>query len=228
MYEKAGKLKDAALSYKHFIKLFPKPFEQALEARQHLADLNKALGDIKSYHIRLQQIIDIDKQMGAARTDRSQYLASRAAMVLADYSLASFSKARLKNPLKKSLKLKKRKMEQALDAYTAALDYGISEITTAATYHIAEIYHDFSRELLKSERPKGLSPEELEQYDILLEEQAYPFEEKAITAHETNVHHVNDGIYDNWVSESYRQLAELLPIRYAKAEKSEPFNEAIR
>lgn len=227
MYEKAGMLKDAALSYKRFINRFPEPVDQSLEARQHLADLNKALGDIPSYRIRLQQIIDIDKKMGPARTDRSRYLGSQAAIVLADYSLESFKKTRLKEPLKKSLKAKKRTMEKALDAYTAALDYGISEITTAATYHIAEIYHEFSRELLDSQRPKGLSNEELEQYNILLEEQAYPFEEKAITAHEDNIQHVREGIYDTWVNKSYSQLAELLPVRYAKSEKSEQFDDKI-
>lgn len=228
MYEKAGKLKGAAVIYKRYIKLFPQPLDQSIEAHQHLADLNRQLGDIHSYHIRLKQIIGLDKQMGKSRTDRSRYLASRAAIVLADDSLESFSKVRLKEPLKKSLKDKKQRMEKALNAYTAALEYGISEITTAATYHIAEIYHDFGRELMKSERPKGLSTEELEQYDILLEEQAYPFEEKAITAHEDNIHHVTEGIYDSWISRSYQQLAELLPVRYAKAEKSEPFDEAIR
>ena len=94
-------------------------------------------------------------------------------------------------------------------------------MTTASSYQIANIYADFSKSLLKSQRPHGLSDVELEQYDILLEEQAFPFEEEAITAHEINTRRVAQGIYDDWVKKSFDELAKLLPARYAKTEKSE-------
>ncbi|MCK4586566.1 MAG: hypothetical protein KAU29_04455, partial [Gammaproteobacteria bacterium] len=88
-------------------------------------------------------------------------------------------------------------------------------------YWLAEIYNEFGRELMESERPAGLSGEELEQYDILLEEQAYPFEEKSITIHETNLGRISDGIYDKWVKNSLAKLKNLSPVRYSKEEKSE-------
>ena len=59
---------------------------------------------------------------------------------------------------------------------------------------------------MESERPAGLSGEELEQYDILLEEQAYPFEEKSINIHETNVGRISAGTYDEWVKKCKREL----------------------
>jgi hypothetical protein len=80
---------------------------------------------------------------------------------------------------------------------------------------------------MKSERPKGLSAEELEQYEILLEEQAYPFEEKAITLFESNIEGVTNGIYDEWVRKSFEALAKLIPGRYAKKEKREGWIDAI-
>ena len=40
---------------------------------------------------------------------------------------------------------------------------------------------------MDSPRPKNLSKQEIEQYNLLLEEQAFPFEEKAIAAHVTNI-----------------------------------------
>jgi tetratricopeptide (TPR) repeat protein len=43
-------------------------------------------------------------------------------------------------PLKKSLAIKKRLMDKALQQYDQAAGYGISEVTTAATYHTAQIY----------------------------------------------------------------------------------------
>ena len=74
-------------------------------------------------------------------------------------------------------------MELALSAYKQAADYSVAEVTTAATYKIAEIYRGLGEGLLESQRPKGLTEEELEEYDILLEEQAYPLEEQIGRAH---------------------------------------------
>jgi len=78
--------------------------------------------------------------------------------------------------------------------------------------------------LFASERPKGLSSTDLEQYDLLLEEQAFPFEEKAIEIHETNADRVKTGIYDEWVKKSLIALRKLQPVRYAKLERSELFD----
>ena len=66
-----------------------------------------------------------------------------------------------------------------------------------------------------------LSAAELSQYDILLEEQAYPFEEEAIELHEVNAARTADGVYDEWVAKSIEALAVLVPVRYAKREIGE-------
>jgi hypothetical protein len=119
-------------------------------------------------------------------------------------------------------------MEAALKAYTQAADYQVAEVTTAATFESAELYRQLGKDLMSSERPKGLSKDELEQYDVLLEEQAFPFEEKAIQIHQVNTARTKDGTYDEWVQKSFTALAQLNPGRYAKAEISERQVDAIR
>jgi len=114
-------------------------------------------------------------------------------------------------------------MEEALAAYGRAADYEVAEVTTAATFQIADLYHRFSKDLFDSERPSGLNAAELEQYEILLEEQAYPFEEQAIELHEVNAQRTKEAIYDEWVQASLEKLAELMPMRYAKHELGEAF-----
>ena len=52
----------------------------------------------------------------------------------------------------------------------------------------------------------------------MLEEQAYPFEEKAIGIHETNARRAAEGIYDQWVRKSYAALAVMKPARYDRPE----------
>jgi len=81
----------------------------------------------------------------------------------------------------------------------------------------ADLYRELGKSLLESERPPSLSAEERDAYDVLLEEQAFPFEEKAIEIHEANARRAADGVYDEWVRKSYTSLAELKPARYARA-----------
>ena len=71
---------------------------------------------------------------------------------------------------------------------------------------------------MASDRPVKLSALEQEQYDILLEEQAYPFEEKAIEIHQQNAQRSHLGTYDLWVKNSFASLSQLVPGRYNKHE----------
>jgi cellulose synthase operon protein C len=176
----------------------------------------------------MKEIFQADQAGGNARTDRTRYLGANGALALANPVADGYRKVALVEPLQKQLKLKKAKMEEALKAYTVAANYGVADVTTAATYHIATLYQDFGRSLLTSQRPKKLSKTELEQYNVLLEEQAFPFEEKASEVHEVNARRAADGIYDPWVKASFKALGELRPVRYGKTERSEAVIDAIR
>jgi hypothetical protein len=176
----------------------------------------------------MEEIIRSDKQAGAARTDRSKYLAAKATLETADPHVAIFNAVKLVAPLDKSLKSKRNAMEKVMTIYGQALDYGVAEVTTAATFGMAELYRNLGADLISSERPKNLDAEALEQYDVLLEEQAFPFEEKAIELHETNAQRARDGVYDEWVQRSFDVLAKLVPARYARTEISEDYVPTIR
>jgi hypothetical protein len=58
----------------------------------------------------------------------------------------------------------------------------------------------------------------MEQYELAIEEQAYPFEEKAITVHESNLELISLGIYNGWIEKSLGELARFVPARYDKPE----------
>jgi hypothetical protein len=119
-------------------------------------------------------------------------------------------------------------MEIALRQYEQAGAYQIARFTTAATYRAAEIYSLMGEAIQHSERPAGLSSEALAEYEILLEEQAYPFEEQAIALHESNVQRIETGLYDVWIGNSESALAELVPGRYAKLERSAAYVETLQ
>ena len=102
------------------------------------------------------------------------------------------------------------------------LDYEVGEVTAAATFYLAEIYADFSKDLKESERPAGLSALEREEYELALEDQAYPFEEKAIATYQSNLELVPRGVYNEWIEKSLQRLAKLVPARYDKPEEESP------
>jgi len=101
-------------------------------------------------------------------------------------------------PLKNRWAEKRKAMEAALKAYEQAADYQVADVTRGDLRERRTV-SQLGKDLMSSERPKNLSKDELEQYNVLLEEQAFPFEEKAIKLHEVNAARAKDGTYDEWV-----------------------------
>ena len=227
LYIKGGNKNNGIRLYKSYINKYPQPLVEAIEARHTLAEHYKKSRQLKKWGYWLKEIIKADAKGGRKRNDRTKFLAGNATLVLAKPLRTLYNKAKLKIPLKKSLKKKKRLMQKSIKAYKQALNYKVADVSTSATYQIAEIYNDFARALMKSQRPRGLSSDEREEYDILLEEQAFPFEEKAIDIHAANVKNVTLGVYNNWIKKSLKQLSKLQPARYAKTEKIERFVDVI-
>lgn len=225
---KGGARATAVRAWERYVKEHPQPLEPAVEARWRLATLAKADGNATREFALMKEIYQTDQTGGSARTGRTRTLGATAALAMAEPAVAEYRKVALVEPLAKQLKLKKTKFEEALKAYAVAADYGVAEVTTASTFHTASLYGDFGKALLGSQRPKKLSKIEREQYDVLLEEQAFPFEEKAIELHEVNAKRAAEGIYDGWVQKSFKALGELRPVRYGKVERAEGVIDAIR
>jgi tetratricopeptide (TPR) repeat protein len=228
LYDKAGNSAKSRVMLEAFVKHFPQPLNPAMEARNKLSTIAGKAGDFSGRDYWLKDIIAADRSAGAARTDRSRSLAAKATLTLASPIREEFRSIKLVVPLKKSLAEKRKAMEAALKAYEAAADYQVAEVTTAATFESAELYRQLGKDLMASERPKNLKKDELEQYDVLLEEQAFPFEEKAIKLHEVNTARTKEGTYDEWVQKSFAALAQLNPGRYGKVEIGEQQVESIR
>jgi cellulose synthase operon protein C len=228
LYDKAGNTSKSRTMLEAFVKHFPQPLNPAMEARNRLSLIAGKMGDLNNRDYWLREIVNADRAAGAQRTDRSKALAAKATLTFAAPAREEFMRVKLVAPLKKSLAEKRKAMENALKAYTAAADYQVAEVTTAATFESAELYRQLGKDLMSSERPKGLNKEEMEQYDVLLEEQAFPFEEKAIKLHEVNTARAKEGTYDEWVQKSFAALAQLNPGRYAKVEIGEQQVDSIR
>ncbi len=227
LYEKSGNLSKAIEKYRDYANKYPRPFDIATEARFHLVELYGSTKQDSKRNYWLQQLIDTDAKAGSARTGRSKYLAAFATAKFADDEFERYEKIKLTLPLKRSLKRKRGALDVTLKAYRKVLKYGVAEFATQANHRIGNIYMRLAKDLMNSQRPKGLDDLALEQYEILLEEQALPFEEKAIDILASNAQRAWSGIYDDWVKESFDTLAKILPARYGKKEQKVEFSDAI-
>jgi len=218
---KSPLLATAIKAYERYLQGHPQPLEPAVEARWRLAELNRQDAQAAKATAWVRAVQQADQTAGDARTARTRTLGGQATLVLAEPLLEAYRKVPLIEPLAKQLKLKKTKMEEVLKAYAGATEAQVAEVTTAATFHTAALYQDFGKAMLTSARPKKLNKAELEQYNVMLEEQAFPFEEKAIELYETNARRAASGIYDAWVQKSFGELAKIKPVRYGKAERGD-------
>jgi hypothetical protein len=173
---------------------------------QQLADLERDEGDGQRRLRWLRDIIELDRADGNAATHR---VAAQASLELAQQQLANFSRIKLVAPVQEHVAQKIEAMKRALEAYEAALGYGVSPVTTAATHQIASMYDALGRELLASERPAGLTAEEEAEYEQLLAQQAASFEKKAIEIYKKNAQRAGTAQRDAWVQKSVRELDEL-------------------
>jgi Flp pilus assembly protein TadD len=218
LYRLAGQDDDAMTVMERYLTRYPQPAGEAMQVMQQLAGIEQARGNTARHQYWLGELIRADAESGSE--DRRRELAARARLALADYRIADFDRLRLAEPLQKSLDRKLQVMEQAIGELEAAAEYGIPDVITAATYRIGDLYHDLGRALRESTRPGELVGDELARYNLLLEEEAAPFEDRAIEFHEVNVRRIQTGQYDGWIGQSLTQLGELWPARYARLEQT--------
>ncbi|MBN2083584.1 MAG: tetratricopeptide repeat protein [Anaerolineales bacterium] len=227
LYEESGERDGALRAYNLYVHEFPGPIETALETRNRIAGMYRAANEESLYLRELERIVSIDADAGTERTGRTRTLAARASLVLAEHLYRDYAAVKLRQPFEASLQEKQQGMNKTIEAMSLLVDYEIADVTAAATYYMAETYFDFSRSLMDSERPEELEPEELEAFEMNLDETAFPFEEKAINVHEKNIEMLRAGVFNEWTEKSLGRLTELMPGRYAKQEMSGGFLGAI-
>ena len=219
LHKKVGNQARALAVYRRYVDYFPQLLEFNLETRGKIAEILNEKDDQNGYLNELRQIVALDAAAGPARSDRTRYFGGKAALVLTKPKFTGFAEVRLVKPFDVNLRKKRELMKTATQEFSKLLEYEVGEVTAAATFYLAEIYAHFSKALLESERPEDLGPMEMEQYELAIEEQAYPFQDKAIEVHKKNLELMTVGIYNEWIDKSLEKLAVFVPARYNKPEE---------
>lgn len=139
------------------------------------------------------------------------------AIVLGTHAAAVFADIPLNHPLAKSLDRKQSALEVARARFAQAERFGGEAVRSEILYRRAELYRELAQDLMASEVPAELNEMEAMQYQMLLEEEAYPFEEKALNLHAENHGRIAENGYDDWIGRSLEALARLHPGRYERS-----------
>lgn len=217
-YDKVKQPEAAAKIYQQYVADANNPVDLRAEGTFRLYNYYLAHNQVNEAQSALKSLAQTYDKLGDKAPARIRYFGAMANLKLSQPLYDSFAAIDLKQPLKPNLLAKKKAMQAALTAYNKVAAIGVAEFTTAANYQQAQIYQKFAADLKASERPKGLSDLELEQYGILLEEQAEPLADKAIDIYTANANLVKEQVYDSYVQQSFDALAELSPGRYKKNE----------
>lgn len=228
LYFNKHQLEPALRAYKEYAHTYKRPYAENVEAMNYIIEIYKQLGERQKMIFWLNKIVNADKSVASnIKTDRTQYIAAKSAHSLAFLHKDEFDGIRLQAPLANALKAKKAAMQNAVRLFGRAASYGHEDFVTQSTLSIAEIYQSFAKALLESERPDNLNEEQLEQYEILLEDQAFPFDDKAIEFYEANVARISQGVYDEFIQQSLTRLQSLFPARYGREAKVERWIESL-
>ena len=218
LYLKAGNLNKAITTFRTYAHTYPEPFDIAQEARFKMSQFYQQTKELNKEYYWYRKIINFHNQRFNSQTEtpfpRAIYLASIASLELGKAHQRTFEQIKLTLPLNKSLARKKKTMQIATSYYKKLLSFQLVEFVPQGTYNLAQMYRQLARDVMSSQRPQNLDELALEEYDLLLEEIIYPFEEKAIEIHKSNAQRAWQNIYDEWVEKSFTELAELEPALY--------------
>jgi tetratricopeptide (TPR) repeat protein len=209
-HEKAGKLKDAEKLYDRYSRS-ARSLDAQVEALVRLAIVRKA--DERGASGSLDRAVQIYSQRKGQLGPRGKYWAAKARYMQGEAILARYEAVKIEGDvkqLKSRLKKKSELLKKAADAFLSTAEMGVAEWTTAALYQIGFTYESFTKALLTSPPPAGLSDADKELYTMSIEEFVVPIEERGLEAYESGWKKALElGIFNEWTAKMREALGRL-------------------
>ena len=162
---------------------------------------------------------EMKKQSGKSKEQlKAEYYISQAKFAQAERIYREFEAVKLSFP---DNVLQKRALEKgALEQRAEAIYFEIINLksplwVSAAAYRIGQMYKDFSDNLYNLPMPQGLTPEVEDQYQMSVDDLAFPLQEKALSAFQRARQLALDlEAYNEWSSKSSAMISSLEKAQY--------------
>lgn len=142
---------------------------------------------------------------------------AKASLTLLNESLEKYIQFQLTQPFEKTFKKKTLLLNTILKEYSNIAKYKIADFQAEIFFKMGLALEHFKDSIVQSERPDDFNQDELEEYNFLLEEKAYPYDDQAVKTYERSVTAaVKNMIFDEWMEKSLKKLAFLRPALYKR------------
>ncbi len=227
LYERAGKAAEAARAFEEYERRWSSKVApaQAFLARYKRLTVVAAAKDSKETDKAIARLVD-DLIRGYARLPQE---AKADDAVLAAYAHARFLavepqwkaytavKFTRVATIRRDLDVKRKRLAELENAYTAVLAVGAGEWGIPALSRVGLAYSDLAQNIVESPTPKGLDQEQMDMYRGELQNLATPLEDKAIEALEKGLAKAYElGIYNDWTLQAQDKVNQYRPGQYAK------------
>ncbi|MFO8140829.1 MAG: outer membrane protein assembly factor BamD, partial [Marinobacter sp.] len=212
LYHQAGATADRNALYRQWLALAPLPESGAGHLQQQT--LRQRLIESEPDAGQLRQTLVARETDSRWHSQQTLLWAGDAALVLGTEAAEDFARIALVHPLQTSLARKQRALELAQTYFLEAESFAGEATRSEVLYRRAELYRILAKDLMASQVPPELNALETLQYRMLLEEEAYPLEERAMALHSRNHGRIASHGFDAWIERSLQALADMHPGRY--------------
>lgn len=222
MYFKGKKTAQALTAYETFLQEHgdSATYEETAQVRSRMIDIYLEQDQTQVAYQQMQEFVD--ENLNASETTKElREQAQDYAFQLVDRQAQNYHRLSITGDLQSSFRRKEAALKQAISAYQQLERFNSEKASQVAHAGIGDLFAGLSQALLKAPVPAGLSEIEQEEYMIIIEEQAFPFEEKAVESHQKNIEMLHQGEWSDAIVKSLESLSKLLPARFDKQERFE-------
>lgn len=142
---------------------------------------------------------------------------ARANLMLINSRAGEYLDLRLTQPFEETFDKKTRYLDNFLKEYSEAAKFKIPEILPEIYLRMGALFENFRDSIVRSERPGGLTKEQMDEYGFLLEEKAYPYDEQAVKVYERCADAARrHSLRDEWSERCFARLADIRPALYKR------------
>ncbi len=214
IYHDAGQIERRDGLYREWLSVAPNPVIASEHVQQQT--MRYRLIESGSKDAATLQALVATESRSQWHSDETLTWAAGAAIELGARAADHFAAIGLVHPLEETLVSKQAALERAQNYLQDAESFAGEAVATEVLFRRAELYRVLAADLMESEVPPELNKLETMQYQMLLEEEAYPLEERAMELHSRNHQKIKEQGYDKWIEQSLEALATMHPARYSR------------
>lgn len=210
LYEGSREYQKAETLFIRYLKEGKPSFAGEADVRLRLGGVQMRTGKKKDGVENLNRVVALEGKV----EDR---LPGKARLLLVEEKESVYLGLKLAQPFEETLQKKTELLDGLFKDYTQIAKYKVPELLPETFFRMGTALENFKESMIQSERPGGMTKDELEEYSFLLEERAYPYEEQSVKAYEKGLTAGGKNMINSeWVDKSVKRLAALRPALYRR------------